>query len=283
MDNNLTQTQAQAPQPEAAGTKRFVNTFAMIIALLSAAVLLALVIMSWVNIREDKTTADNIKGLFNVLLPVIGTWMGTLLAFYFSKDNFEAASKQAKDLASQMNNASAKLQELKVGDIMIKPSDSSLLVVNGLADFKTRPLTELIKRMDDSHSDRLPVLDKDTMKFIFLIYRTTIERFIVALTNDKNVTIPGKAVTLDIIPKLTMDDMYNSNFKLFQDIMAIKGCFIPMTATLDKVQQAMLDNTICQDVFITQTGSRDEKVEGWITNNMIIEKAELFKKAGAKG
>jgi hypothetical protein len=39
-----------------------------------------------------------------------------------------------------------------------------------------------------------------------------------------------------------------------------------------------MDNVICQDVFITQTGNKEEKVEGWITNDLVIEKAELFKK-----
>ncbi len=280
MENTATQIQ---PQPPAAkSSNRFVNTFAFIISILSATILILLVIMAWTNIGKDVPTSDNIKGLFNVLLPVIGTWMGTLLAFYFSKDNFEAASKQAQELAGQMNNTAGKLQDLKVGDIMIKPNDSSLLVVKDEADFKTKELKDLMEKMDESHSDRLPILQKDTLKFVFLIYRSTIERFIVALTTGSEVKIPGKTVTIDNIPDLTMDDMYQSNFKLFQEIMAIKNCFLPLTATLDKVQQAMVDNSVCQDVFITQTGNKDEKVEGWITNNMIIEKAELFKKAGAK-
>jgi hypothetical protein len=165
---------------------------------------------------------------------------------------------------------------------MIKPNDSSLLAVNTIADFKTLPLRELIKKMEESHSDRLPVLEKGTMKFIILIYRTTIERFIVAATNDNTLTVSGNPVALTTVSSLTMNDMYNSNFPLFKAIQAITNCFLPITATLDKVQQAMLDNSICQDVFITQTGSKDEEVLGWITNNMIIEKADLFKKAGAR-
>jgi hypothetical protein len=56
--------------------------------------------------------------------------------------------------------------------------------------------------------------------------------------------------------------------------------FLPVTATLEEVRQLMLDNDICQDTFITKTGNKDEKVEGWITNNLIIEKTELFNKAG---
>jgi len=257
----------------------FVNTFALIITLLSAAILIILVLMAWLNIGKATPASDNIKGLFNVLLPLIGTWMGTLLAYYFSKENYEAASKQAQAMAL-INSGIAKLQDLKVGDVMIKPNDSSLLMVDNLDKFKDQHLTDLIQKMEESHSDRLPVLEKGTLKYIFLIYRTTIDRFIVAAANDSSLRISDKPVKLEAIKELKMADMFNSNFPLFKAILGIDKCFLPVTATLDKVQQAMLDNTICQDVFITQTGDKNEAVLGWITNTMIIEKAELFKKAG---
>jgi hypothetical protein len=67
-----------------------------------------------------------------------------------------------------------------------------------------------------------------------------------------------------------------------KQILAINldKCFLPVTATLNDARQAMQDNSLCQDVFITQTGKRTEKVLGWITNTKIIEKSELFTKAG---
>lgn len=36
--------------------------------------------------------------VFGALLPLWGTWIGTILAFYYSKDNFESASKSANQL-----------------------------------------------------------------------------------------------------------------------------------------------------------------------------------------
>ena len=73
--------------------------------------------------------------------------------------------------------------------------------------------------------------------------------------------------------------MYNSNFKLFKDIQNLKYFFLPVDATLDKAQSAMQDNSLCQDVFITKNGKPEEAVEGWVTNALVIEKSELFKKA----
>lgn len=266
-------------QPSTNG-KPFVNTFALIVTWLSAGILVILLLMAFFYMCcKDCPAFENIKTLFNILLPVIGTWMGTMLAFYFSKENFKAANEQAANLANSMNNDNASVQA-SVTDIMIKPNDSILLLLKDMDEFKGKTLSELIQKMEETNSDRLPILEKDTLKFIFLIYRTTIERFIVAVAKGE-VKIKGAAVASDAIPGLKMQDMFDSDFKLFKDIENYKACFLPVGATMDKVKEAMQNNAICQDVFITATGKSDEKVEGWITNLMVIEKAALFKKAGS--
>jgi hypothetical protein len=35
--------------------------------------------------------------VFAAVVPLIGTWVGTLLAYNFSRENFEAASQATKD------------------------------------------------------------------------------------------------------------------------------------------------------------------------------------------
>jgi hypothetical protein len=259
-------------------TKSFTNTFATVLIVLSGGVLLMLLIMAACYMC-NKDAFANVKELFNILLPVIGTWMGTLLAFYFSKDNFAAASKQANELADKMNATDQTLQAFKVSDVMIKPTDGSLLELGSEKDFKDMSLKDLRAKMEETHSERLPILEKGTLKFIFLIYRTTVERFIVEFV-DGHLKFPAELNPPRSKETLKVQDMYDSDFKLFKDIQNIQYCFLPVDTTLDKVKAAMQDNSICQDVFITQTGSREESVLGWITNNLVIEKAELFKKAG---
>lgn len=275
----------------------FVNYLALILIMLSGIILVILVIMAWLNLKKD--SFEDIEKLFTILLPVIGTWMGTILAFYFSKENFEAANQRVKDLVNQITTTDEKLQVLKASDVMIKLDTSILMTVKDENDFRSRKLSELIKKMEDSHSERMPILQEGTLKFIYLIYRTTIERFILGYNNGSikintttpaapaanapapanNPPVPAPIPTVD----LTVNHMFQSDFQLIKDIRDCKGYFLPISATLDQVKRAMQDNTICQDVFITKTGSKDESVEGWITNTIIIEKAELFKKAGTKG
>jgi hypothetical protein len=254
---------------------------------LSVGLLITISIIGFTTIGQFKdlnTEFTDIKELFGILLPLIGTWVGTVLAYYFSKDNFEAANKSVRDLVNQVTSTDEKLQELKVSDVMVKPEIFPYKTIDKLVaiekcDFK---IQELVKLMDDTNVERLPILEKDTLKFVFLFYRTTLERFQIGYLKK---IIKLKDDNISILDEnLTVQDMFDSTFKLIKDVweLTIKKKFLPVNAILQEARQMMLDNTICQDVFITKTGNRDEKVEGWITDTIIIEKTELFKKAGTR-
>lgn len=261
----------------------FRDLMAICMIVLSIGLLITLAVLGF-NIIFASTgdKFKEIKELFGILLPLIATWVGTVLAFYFSKDNFIAANQSVRDLVKQVTSTEDMLQELKVSDVMLKPESFPYKIVENLDKFENCEIQiqDLIRSMDETNVERLPLLEKNTLKFVFLFYRSTLERFLIGCKNskilleDKNKT--GKE------DDLTIKNIFESNFQLIKDIRELtkKKKFLPVNATLAEVRQLMQDNTICQDVFITKTGNKDEKVEGWITNSIIIEKAELFKKAG---
>lgn len=275
MGDQTTNTNTPAPEPKG---NRFVNYLAIMIIVLSAIILILLIAMVWAHVdaKAGDTSYQNTKDVIAILLPVIGTWMGTILAFYFSKENFEAANKRVQEMVSKISSTDEKLQVLKVSDVMITPGNGSPLMVKDEAAFNAMLLGDLLKKMKETNIERMPVLQDGTLKLILFIYRTTVERFIILYTNGD--------ITPNTTPiaQLTVGDMLNSNFELIKSIKGFdkKKCFLPVTATLDQVKKAMQDNSICQDVFITKTGSPDEAIIGWITNNIVIEKAELFQKTG---
>ena len=58
------------------------------------------------------------KDILAILLPVIGTWIGTVLAYYYSKENFEAATTGATNLAQQLS-PQQKLATTFARDVML--------------------------------------------------------------------------------------------------------------------------------------------------------------------
>ena len=246
---------------------------------LAGGVLIYLICIARESLDPKTPDFNHIKELFGILLPVISTWMGTVLAFYFTKENYEAANRNVSAMVNQITGIDQKLQELKASDIMLKPETFCLKLVKDADAFKNEKLNNLIAEMGKSHSDRMPVLQEGTLKFVFLIYQQTIDRFISGVSSG-SILLKDKATKP--ATDLTVQDMFDSDFAVIKSILALdfKDFFLPVTATMVEVKQKMQDNTICQDVFLTKTGKMDEPVMGWITNNLVIEKAELFKKAG---
>ena len=75
----------------------------MIAALLVIAAIAALTILGAIVIANDKSEAlTSLKRL----LPVMATWVGTVLAFYFGGENFESASKQVRASNAQLVDCS---------------------------------------------------------------------------------------------------------------------------------------------------------------------------------
>lgn len=62
--------------------------------------LVAIVTASFAQVKEGRF--EYVKDILGMLLPVLGTWVGTVLAFYFSKENFVAAAQQTSNLVRQL-------------------------------------------------------------------------------------------------------------------------------------------------------------------------------------
>ena len=75
-----------------------VTTWALVAILAIATLIIVVAGINAIRVTEKEQRDqffDISKYVFGVLLPVIGTWIGTVLAFYFGQVNFEAASRSA--------------------------------------------------------------------------------------------------------------------------------------------------------------------------------------------
>src|SRR6516225_6761237 len=69
--------------------------------------------------EHGQTRSDASQLVFGSLLPLLGTWVGTVLAFYFAKANYESAANHAKDLLG----ITERLRSTPVESVMLKMTD----------------------------------------------------------------------------------------------------------------------------------------------------------------
>lgn len=204
------------------------------------------------------------------ILPLVGTWIGTVLAFYFAKENFESASRVTKDLLG----IDEKLRSIPAKDAMI-PADKvdafklaaqAVIPAHGAnAERKVSvPATADAILVDDAldflaarKRNRLPVLDANGAA-IYVIHVSALDRF-----RSRQLRLPPTTPPADPA-KWTLGDLRVKDPELFKGILAWAA--IPEAATLADAKHAMETTPNCLDVFVTKTGKTDGAIVGWLTN-----------------
>jgi hypothetical protein len=194
------------------------------------------------------------------LLPLWGTWVGTVLAFYFSKENFEAASKSYQE-AIQKLTPEEKIASIPVTDIMKTDIEFTLL------DDET--LQKQIKKdfLDNKEYKHNRFIFLDSNNIIkYVIHRSVFNQFIVSqLAGEIN------------IDELTLENVINcSDSEIHKALDYGYGYgIVSQKSNLLEVKRLMDLSSTCCDVFITQNGNKNEPIIGLITDKMIFEHANV--------
>lgn len=235
------------PQPPSDGKTREFLAIAVSLTSLAGVVILG-------GIAIFSSHADQAKSVLATVLPLIGTWVGTVLAFYFTKANFEAAAQSVAAMAKQVSGQD-KLKAVPVRSKMI-PIDKMF--------FKTDPIdalqiADVLKELEaQGKGDRIPVLT-GTKAPKYIIHRSMLDRY-----------LAGKAAGGGTIATVTFADMFKEKPDQEQ-LFARSFATIKPDATLADAQTAMESVKDSEDVFVTSQGGRQDDVVGWITDNIIQE------------
>jgi len=213
-----------------------------------------------VAVTKASDLDDTLK-VINILLPVLATWVGTVIAFYFSKENFESAARNINELTKQLT-PEEKLKSIPAKSVMLPIEKVTKLVLNTTPDKIKLKADVLDAILAKNNVNRLPVLIDSGIPS-YMIHRSTLEQFIVAEV------VKGKKVE-----DLTLQDMLDD-----PDFSARvrEGAFVTIkdTATLADAKMLLDQNRNCSDIFITDDGGRTGKVLGWITNGIVLEKSRV--------
>jgi hypothetical protein len=232
--------------------------------IVSAAVLIGIILFGWISITTSDDVAATAKDIFTFTLPVFGTWVATVLAYYFNKENLDAAARNVKDVLSM--TARDRLVSISVKDKMI-PKDK---IVRGRLPADKIKFSEIIKEIDNQQKgDRYPVFDEDDKLIKYMIHKSKIVEYLadLALNGASQKELQSK----------TLEDMLgDSNYdKKYGELFRSSFGTVDEAATLMDAKIAMDAVPKCQDIFVTKGGKRDNEVVGWITSTIIINNSKV--------
>jgi hypothetical protein len=229
-----------------------------------ALVSLALIIAT--AARQPASLGTVVTTVFNTLIPLFGTWVGTVLAFYFSRENYAAAAKTTKDLVQQLGDG--RLKQIAVKDAWIPVAAIDAIT----APDDTCPFSEIRAKLSTKVS-RVPIWNADKV-VRYVVHESVIFEFL-ADHAEKRVQAASATPPQPAPPAPTLQD--------FLDFMSDgvpmrttvkKIVWVAQTATLADAKAKMESLPDCQDIFVTNTGTPTEGVLGWITNADIAKKAK---------
>lgn len=202
------------------------------------------------------------------LLPLWGTWLGTVLAFYFGKSNFEAASKSYQEAIKSLT-PEEKIAKLLVKDAMLPVEKIEFL---DYEKEKKIAITEILNYSRFEKYNRYAVFDPNKV-LKYMIHRSVFLEF---LYNKSLVKTDGGNAAGTASPKLlTLDSLLATDDLKIKALLNRGYGFVPLNATVLDAKRVIDSIAECQDVFITPTGAPTEAVVGLLTNTMIFEKAKV--------
>lgn len=251
----------------------FTNVLAYLVVILA---FVGIFVLAGVVLYKDHA-ADTPKYIFGAILPLLGTWVGTVLAHYFQKENLAAATQSISDLASKVAGAD-KLKSTPVKTVMIRPDRIDTLP-DALLD-KPDDQIKLAELLTHLHQgikrDRLPVFkdNKKTGPAERVIHRTAVERFITqeTLAPAKD---PPVAVADLTLANLMVDPVFGPLVRGSFGLVKTDDTLADAKTSMDKKTAELGAAGSCYDVFVTETGNPAEIVIGWITNDIINENAKV--------
>jgi hypothetical protein len=222
----------------------------MLFAALAITVLAAIVIHKGGEDPKDALT------VFNIVLPVFASWVGTILAFYFGRENFESANQQVRQIVRQLTPE--EVLSAPVTAVMRRLSEIDFYAFKGDDTAEGVTLETLKETKMGEKRARWPILSAENHP-MYLIHKSSIESYIAE---------QGQAGWQDTLQEFLSAQEGGNKLRY-----GLNEGFVVVSeqARLAEAKKKMEDADPCQDIFVTKSGSDKEPLTGWITNDRLIK------------
>jgi hypothetical protein len=209
---------------------------------------------------------DMSKYVLGVLLPVVAAWVGTVMAFYFGRENFQAASKSVQEMA-RLSTSKDKLDSQtvdKLGLDITVAATYTLAAGAALTSVTLDTLTAAFTKGGKTY-ERLPVL-KDDGSPLCCLHSSSLREYELEKRKAAAALNPP---ALPPAANLTLQALLAAKPELLTESFAT----LPKTCKGTDAQSMIGD--FCKDVFITDTGTARSKVLFWITNLDLLKASQV--------
>jgi hypothetical protein len=191
------------------------------------------------------------KMVFASIVPLLGTWIGTVLTFYFARENLAASATTINTMnAARGVSDETSVQALMVPFDKIQPPHTEQKDRDA-KDLKLRVIPEdNLQRYDQS---RMPVFRAAGVA-LCVLHDFEIDKYCAAKGK-----LPDKFDATDTLGELLSVPADKARMELM--------AFVPVTATVKDARDKLTDVPGWKDVFVTKSGAASEKVLGWITSS----------------
>jgi hypothetical protein len=191
-------------------------------------------------------------GVFATVLPVLATWVGTILAFYFGSENFRQAAQSTRDAISVTAGRT-------VIDVM-KPYDRIARVeVAQDPDAANVTAKEVVGKMSQAAPRVIIFNAKRNPIYVIRASRMPSDW----ITRDYK---EGSVITNN--PNMTIQTYLNSPENQAD---AVKRAYIADNASPEAALAAMVQKGV-DDLFVTKDGQDTSPTLGWAASNDLLSK-----------
>lgn len=230
-----------------------------------AAVVTALV-LSW-QAKVDQGTVQLVLGYLDrfigAIIPLFAAWVGAVIAFYFARDNFDAATENTKALVGQM--AGVDLSVITVEETMIRRAQMTVATTE--EDGPRKLKSQVLPRFLERGLSRFLILDK-AGKGVGVLRNG----YVSAILMDPPERFAKGA------DEITLKDLLDDGPT--RDLLAASTVYAARGDTLAAVRRKMQEASrraprTVRDVFVTEDGTEKTRVIGYLADLDIAEKARL--------
>lgn len=255
-------------------TKLIRYSFGIIAVLIGALILLGFASATvWKTADIGAEYRNVLDKIMTGILPLLGAWVGAIIAFYFGRDNYDAAARNVQQAISA--SAAPQLESIYVQDVMVPVGKLVTAAMPGEKDTPLQP--GIMPRLEQRGLGRLVIVDgaaattdnapgaNAVAKGV--VHDSVINRFIVARMALGEplgaITLGGLLADPDVARLLSSAVVYVTPQMTLADVRR-------------KMDEASRNATATvRDALVTATGKASEPLQGYLTDIDLAEKGAL--------